>query len=74
LFGNTSLSPRELEQTEAALAKAGLSNWEIRGQRLFVPEADRETYQAALGEAICFLPRGEPYGIEESEREASIVR
>jgi flagellar biosynthesis/type III secretory pathway M-ring protein FliF/YscJ len=42
-----SLSAREIARLEAAFAKAGLNDWEVTGNRLRVPRAQRFSYLAA---------------------------
>lgn len=47
LFGSRILSAREIARLEAAFAKAGLNDWEVMGNRLLVPRAQRFIYLAA---------------------------
>ena len=48
LFNGSVLSPREIAAMEAAFAKAGLNEWEVTGNRVRVPRANRHAYLAAL--------------------------
>jgi len=50
LLGGRAFSVSELEAIEGAFAKAGLSNYELEGNRVRVPAAKKAEYIAALAE------------------------
>lgn len=56
LFSSRRLAPRELQQIEAALGKADLTEYEINNGAIFVPRKLRARYFAALQDANS-LPR-----------------
>jgi flagellar M-ring protein FliF len=47
IFGQRTLSDREIARLESAFAKAGLNDWEVLGNRIRVPRAQRHAYLAA---------------------------
>jgi len=56
LFGGQEFSERNLQQMEAAFAKAGLKNWKRVGNRLQIPRGQEHAFVAALADSSA-LPK-----------------
>ena len=54
LLGGETIAPDQLPRTEAAFAKAGLSDYQIEGGRIRIPRSRKSVYMAALaaGDAL----------------------
>ncbi len=50
LMNGMPVAPTELPNMEAAFAKAGLNNYEVRGTQILVPRGKKATYMAALAD------------------------
>src|SRR5690606_16719631 len=56
LLSGQSFSSAEISAMEAAFAKAGLSNYEVRGNRVRVPRGQKTVYVAALVDGNALPP------------------
>src|SRR6478735_9309582 len=56
LFGGEPLPDRELTRVEAAIAKAGLSDYQREGNRIRVPSGQQAKYLAAVADADALPP------------------
>ena len=66
LFGGRGFSTSELEAIESAFAKAGLTKYELEGNRVRVPSANKDKYIAALAENNALPPNFSDVFIVES--------
>ncbi|MBU4271820.1 MAG: hypothetical protein KKA28_08175 [Planctomycetes bacterium] len=57
LMRGVSITPAQLPAMEAALAKANLTDYEIRGTSIFVPRGREAVYMAALADANALPPQ-----------------
>src|SRR5690349_4748639 len=80
LFGGEPLPDRDLTRVEAAIAKAGLSDYEREGNRIRVPSGQQAKYLAAVADAGALPPNfntilenalnsGSPWESREATRE-----
>src|SRR5262245_43245069 len=56
LFGGEALSDNEINQAEAAIAKAGLSGYQREGNRIRVPAGQQAAYLAAVADGGALPP------------------